>query len=356
MGTKVYVDNPSRGVTYQNDWRSQRDLNSCLLREREKQGYLSTFSKYAQLGDFINFPNDRGDLEPKTTLFLIATNLNKLGPWAPVGHQIGVSRGLSKTLDSKILSPLSTHSNDNLRPSLGGHMDTIELQISKWEKFNPRKDIKNPTWFALSNRILENADLFDFSAEEFKAWIYILCQASQINSDTVKLNFRHASRVCGIKKQILESTISKLEKAESLRARTQSERARTQSVHECDATDRQTDNTDRQTNNNAHLEKFADFYFGYPRKVGKTNAQKLWVKEIRSGVDPDLIIRARDNYVNYLKENKTESRFILHASTFMGRWQDWDSNESGDSKDFSGDDAMSEFMRRMREKELRGEL
>ncbi len=100
-------------------------------------------------------------------------------------------------------------------------MDFIEVTINNWEKYNKRKDIKKPWWFALSNTLIADPDFVTFTAEEFRAWIYILSQASLHGSPTVPLQFphsslivrlmyKHASSVCRIKKVSLERCLNKL--------------------------------------------------------------------------------------------------------------------------------------------------
>lgn len=91
-------------------------------------------------------------------------------------------------------------------------MDCIEIEIINWGK-HQRKDVKKPSWFALDNRILEDSKLFDLSDSEWKALIYIFSQASQQGSENVRLNYAHATRVCGISKKTLDSAISRLSDA-----------------------------------------------------------------------------------------------------------------------------------------------
>lgn len=100
-------------------------------------------------------------------------------------------------------------------------MDNIELEIINWSKYNPRKDYKRPHWFAMSNRVLEDESLYELSGDEFKAWVYILCKASQLNSGSVKIYFKHAERVSGIERHVLSSSIEKLIKAECIRCSVQ---------------------------------------------------------------------------------------------------------------------------------------
>lgn len=98
-------------------------------------------------------------------------------------------------------------------------MELIEVEINNWSKYNPRSTIKSPRWFALSNRILEDPHIWELTDAEFRAWIYILCQASAINSSVVRLSVKHAHRVGAISLGSLESCIHKLEKAKCIQRR-----------------------------------------------------------------------------------------------------------------------------------------
>lgn len=64
--------------------------------------------------------------------------------------------------------------------------------------------------------MIEDPMFYSFSSEEFKAWIYILSQASQKNSAEVFVNFDHADRACGIKQKYMESAIEKLEQNQAI--------------------------------------------------------------------------------------------------------------------------------------------
>lgn len=88
--------------------------------------------------------------------------------------------------------------------------DRITITVKNWHKHNPRKDIKHPSWFAMSNRILEDPDFFDFTDSEWRAVLYIFSQASQKNSPTVTLVVSHADQVCRVKPATLARTLDKL--------------------------------------------------------------------------------------------------------------------------------------------------
>jgi hypothetical protein len=95
--------------------------------------------------------------------------------------------------------------------------DFIEVDVRDWEtKFRPRKDVHNPSWLKLSNRILEDPDFYSFSHEEILSWIYILSICSQKNCGKVLLNINHLERACRISRQALFSSIEKLKQNQSL--------------------------------------------------------------------------------------------------------------------------------------------
>lgn len=119
--------------------------------------------------------------------------------------------------------------------------DLIKVNIVNWEKFNPRKDIKRPTWFAFDNRMVEDSDFFDFNAEEFKAWIYILSIASQKNSKECLISAKRALIIAKIPLASLNSAIRKLL---DLGILTTCKIPRTRTSQTRNVTDRQTDTTD----------------------------------------------------------------------------------------------------------------
>ena len=116
-------------------------------------------------------------------------------------------------------------------------MEEIQIELTNWEKHNPRKDVKRPSWFALSNRFLEDTEFFDFSPIELKAVLYIWCQASQKNSATITIKPLHAKRVCDIDHKYLRSAIEKLEILKHLKTRTRPVRERDVDVRNPYATD-----------------------------------------------------------------------------------------------------------------------
>lgn len=62
---------------------------------------------------------------------------------------------------------------------------------------------------------------------------------------------------------------------------------------------------------------FDDFWKSYPRKVDKGNAYKKFQARVNEGYAERELITACENYAAECRKNKTEARFIKHASTFL---------------------------------------
>lgn len=89
-------------------------------------------------------------------------------------------------------------------------MTRITITLTNWEKFNPRKDYKKPTWFAVSNDIIDHPDFAAFTAADFHVLLYIFCTVSKRNNPTADLVFAHAKKH-GIPENTLRGTVEKLE-------------------------------------------------------------------------------------------------------------------------------------------------
>lgn len=89
--------------------------------------------------------------------------------------------------------------------------ETYHLIVKNWDKYQKRaKDYVRPVWFSLDNSIYEDPDIYDLSAEEFRAWIYIMCQASkQAKGGKISISEDHANRSGNVDKKALKSLINK---------------------------------------------------------------------------------------------------------------------------------------------------
>ena len=86
----------------------------------------------------------------------------------------------------------------------------VTLTFCQWAKWNPRKDIKNPTWFAMSNRITEDDAIQTLTDREFRAFVHLFCVVSQNGKPSALVNLEKAHRLTGIEPEVFIECIEKL--------------------------------------------------------------------------------------------------------------------------------------------------
>jgi hypothetical protein len=77
---------------------------------------------------------------------------------------------------------------------------------------------------------------------------------------------------------------------------------------------------------------FETVWLLYPKKDGKKEALKHFNASVKTEDNYQDIIKAIDNYINHIKKNKIEPRYIKNGSTFFNNWQDWINPNGTDKK------------------------
>lgn len=77
-------------------------------------------------------------------------------------------------------------------------------------------------------------------------------------------------------------------------------------------------------NNNNYQSEFEKVWSLYPRKMGKQDALKAFIKARKEGIDVETIESGIRSYTEHIKANNTEERFIKHGSTYFNQrcWYD----------------------------------
>jgi hypothetical protein len=252
--------------------------------------------------------------------------------------------------------------------------DKIQLKIKNWDKFNPRKDVKQASWFRLQNTLFDDSDLFNLTTNELCFLVYLFCLASKKNTPTITLSLAHAKAIGRFDEQTIANSLSKLVESETiiisntssarvtrtLRARNVHGRARivdvtrtlrARNVHDTrtgehvslrtnERTNEQTNNTNTEPSEIEKLEQplnkggidLLKIYNAYPRKVGKSKGLQFLNKDIKTPEEADRCLAAVQKYKAALVENGTDGKFIKHFSTFAHEWRDWAEPDAGSSK------------------------
>lgn len=77
--------------------------------------------------------------------------------------------------------------------------------------------------------------------------------------------------------------------------------------------------------NNKDLEnEFEEIWKLYPRKQGKTNALKSYIKARKKGIEKEIIEKGLNNYLDYIKFNEIDNQYIKQGSTWFNQecWND----------------------------------
>jgi len=113
-------------------------------------------------------------------------------------------------------------------------------------------------------------------------------------------------------------------------------------------------NSDSLKQNNDFLAEFEKWWKRYPRKYGKADSLKEWIKLRKSGVPVEQLEKALDNYLEEIRLTNKETKFILHGRTFLGpgrRWEDYlqaAENEAPPPREPTDDEiAMQKLIERM---------
>ena len=90
-------------------------------------------------------------------------------------------------------------------------MKVYYVSINKWDDFNPRKDLKNPTWFRMENRFLESVTGLALTNDERVIWIYLLAQRTKTRHHLFAISSSHVSFVCKVQLSEIETCLKKLQ-------------------------------------------------------------------------------------------------------------------------------------------------
>lgn len=214
------------------------------------------------------------------------------------------------------------------------------IRIENWEQFNKRDDIKRPYWFAVPNRLFEQHNIVGLDLETIAVYLYLLCQASQQQSDgEVDVWPEHAQRIGNIPQKILVSALRDLVDR-GIISTNGSERICTDPDGNVRYTTRQdttkyilSDEIAKEPKKQAIKKEKPNFdfealYSVYPRKRGKSAGMARLAARIESWDEYEAFARAVRKYAHECRMERREERFILHWSSFVGAegkepWKDY---------------------------------
>lgn len=217
-----------------------------------------------------------------------------------------------------------------------GNMDLLDIEIIDWAKFNPRSDRSITIWFRMENDFFTDQKNWSWTDNQRLLFLFLLCEASKIQSSKIKID---ANMVAVLRKTTPQKILQDLEEL----GRQGVLRPPTGGLKPDEIPATRQDSTEQYTTINlaqkpkakqpaASPDGFAEFYSGYPRKVGRTAAMKAW-RRIASdpGFSLEDLLAARRRYRETLESSGTEPKFVQHPATFLNSWRDWLDPSAGSS-------------------------
>jgi hypothetical protein len=89
--------------------------------------------------------------------------------------------------------------------------DRYQIKITKWDKFNPRSDRSNFSWFRMQNDFFINQSVFALTNFEKLLFVFVACEASKKNNSDVELLTEYISSVIRATHDEVVSGIESLE-------------------------------------------------------------------------------------------------------------------------------------------------
>lgn len=92
-------------------------------------------------------------------------------------------------------------------------MQMIRISIVNWEKFNPRSDRANYSWFRFQNDFFHDQNVFGIGNVEKLLFIFICCEASKKNSAAVELRLDYISANLRVPQDEIQKAITAIKDA-----------------------------------------------------------------------------------------------------------------------------------------------
>lgn len=253
---------------------------------------------------FWTDPKVVDDYTPEDRYFMLyaLTNnyTNIIGCYEISIKQMSNDLGYSKDVIENLLKRFKT-----IHKTIDYDFDTKELMVINWNKYNwsssPKLD--SPLYSAIEN---VKSDLF----HDRLATIYNNRESVKKEEydeegnlkDTISIPYRYGiDTTITITNTIPISISNTITNSNSI-----------------------TNNNNNSITNKELEEEFNIIWNIYPRKQGKANALKSYMKARKKGVTKETIYNGLQNYINYIKIEKIQSQFIKQGSTWFNQecWND----------------------------------
>jgi hypothetical protein len=202
-------------------------------------------------------------------------------------------------------------------------MQSITVTMIDWQKFNPRSDRANYSWFRFENKFYIKT--FSWGPERQRLFTYLCCCASQENKATFELDLQLASTFLRRKTEHILKDLKALEGFDVITTAPSRHEAgyQTSLLPATNVTNVTNVTNERNDGGKPPVFDFEILYLEYPRKEGKSEGIKKCKSQIKTILEYENLRDAIARYRDHVQKAGTETRFVKQFSTFMGCWRDW---------------------------------
>lgn len=90
--------------------------------------------------------------------------------------------------------------------------DEITLTINNWDSFQPRKELKELTWFRVETGIFDGQTYFKLKNDGLVLFLFLITRAAKKNNPTLEISLDYISEKLKLKNSEIESLLEKLVK------------------------------------------------------------------------------------------------------------------------------------------------
>jgi hypothetical protein len=192
-------------------------------------------------------------------------------------------------------------------------MQCIDVSIHNWAEFQPRKDLKELTWFRIDTSIFDGETYFTIKNDGLVVFIYLLSLAAKKNRPDISINLLFAQEKLKMKKEQILSSIDKLEELQILHKSVQIRTDLSPTIHN------NTNKQYKQTNitNNTYSEQSALPIASDKVEIVLTSFDKVLIKK-------ELIESWAETYdQEFLKLSLNEMKNWVLANSHKKPKSDW---------------------------------
>ena len=230
-------------------------------------------------------------------------------------------------------------------------LDVITITVPNWERFNPRSDRANHSWFRLQNGFLQDPKVFALADAEVLLLLMIYSECGKAGQGLFQFSIPLAAALRRTTVEVIRSQIQHIADLGFIRCQDDGHQPplgnhlvsllpttneRTNVTNVTNVTN-ETDITDSPASAVTEATPDLDFeglYQVYPRKVGRTDALDRMRKLVKTPDEYSKLCHALARFKKHHADKGTQEQYLPHMTTFLGvkgkeRWRDWLDPETG---------------------------